>query len=248
MPITIPPFVQYQAALIPIAGRWNNPPPEGDKFISVEIDWGATVPIGRAVQINLNAGPVEFTQIVALAVDNGRSGSDVSFLFPDTGKQLTVPAFAQGTYPVFTSSLSLFVVAEEGLLGDTTVFEILNSMPPPVSVLPSQLQSHSGVVGMNVAPNGSTNLVPAGTNGTLQGFNLTFDIPAGVTGNNTILLQDGMGNSLWASFINGAPTGQAITVTQSGLQLRFANGLYFVVANSTLSAGGGVANVYYSVP
>lgn len=248
MPLTIPPFVAYQSPLIPISARWRSPPPEGDKFIACEIDWGVTVPAGQAVQFSLNAGPIEFSQIVAFSVDNGRSGADVSFIFPDTGRQLTVPAFSQGTYPVFTNAMTFYAIAEAATVGDQTEFEILNSVPPAVSVLPSQEQSHTGVGGLNIAPNQTTPIVPAGINGTLQSFSLSFYIPAGATGFNVISLQDGTGRQLWASFVNGAAAAQNLTFSQSNLGLRFANGINFVVASSTLSAGNGVVNLYYSVP
>lgn len=248
MPLTIPAFVAYQSPLLPIAGRWNTKPSEGDKFIACEIDWGITVPIGKAVQFSLNAGPVEFSQIVAFSVDNGRNGSDASFIFPDTGRQLTIPAFSQGVYPVFTNSLTFYVIAEAASVGDVTEFEILNSMPPPVSVLPSQEQSHGSLAGINLAANGASAIIPAGVNGTLQGFTITAFVPAGATGSNVVYLQDGTGAQVFASFVNGAAQAQSITITQSNLAWRFTNGLNFVVTGSTLSAGNCVVNVYYSVP
>lgn len=248
MPITIPPSVNYQAALIPIAGRWNQPPPEGDFFIPCEIDWGVTVPLGQAVQLSLNAGPVSFSQIIAISVDNGRNGSDVSFIFPDTGRQLTVPAFAQGVFPVFTSALTFYVISEASSAGDITEFEILNSMPPPVSILPSQEQSNARATGIGIGGNASTPIIPAGTNGTLQGFSITFFIPAGATGFCDVALVDGTGKQLWSTFLNGATAAQTIPVAQSNLALRFTNGVNFVVSSSSLSGGNAVANLYYSVP
>src|SRR6185436_3787700 len=203
MPLTIPPFAAYQAALIPVASRWHTKPVEGPKFIPCEIDWGVTVPIGHAVQFSLNAGPVEFSQIVAFSVDSGRFGSRATFIFPDTGKQLTLPPFAQGVYPVFTNSLTFYVQGDDVSTGDVTVFEILNSMPPPVSVLPSQLQSHSGITGLSLSDS-TTALVPAGVNGTLQGFSATVFIPAAATGFCIVSLVDGAGQTIWASFLNGA--------------------------------------------
>jgi len=248
VPLTIPPFAAYQAALIPVASRWHTKPVEGPKFIPCEIDWGVTVPIGNAVQFALSAGPVEFSQIVAFSVDNGRSGGSATFIFPDTGKQLTLPPFAQGVYPVFTNSLTFYVQGDDVLPGDVTVFEILNSMPPPVSVLPSQLQSHSGITGVNIAPNGSTNVVPAGINGTLQGFSITVFVSAAATGFCVVSLVDGAGQSIWASFFNGAAQAQSVPITQGGLSQRFRNGLNLVVSSSSLTSGNAVVNVYYSVP
>lgn len=250
MPLTIPPFAAYQAPLIPVAARWRTPPVEGDKFIPCEIDWGVTVAAGLAVQFALNAGPVEFTQICAFSIDNGRNGSDVSFIFPDTGKQLTVPAYAQGVYPVFTNAATFYVESSSAVTGDVTVFEILNSMPPPVSVLPSQEQSHAsgGSVPLNV--NATTALLPAGTVGTLQAFSLVLNIQTGAAAQScTITLQDGTGAVLWAQgFAYPASTQTVLTINQSGLRLRFVNGLNIVISSTTMTAGAVTANLYYSTP
>lgn len=249
MPIVVPPFVPYQAPLIPIRGLWNHPPPEGDRFIPVEVDWGVTTGLGMAIQISITAfSPVEFSQVCALNVDNGRNGADVDFLFPDTGRQLTVPAYCQGLFPVISNAMTFYVVSSSANVGDVTVFEICNSVPPPVAILPSQEQSHAGVSGIGLAANSVNPLIPAGIVGTLQGFAITLFIPAGATGAATISLQDGTGAGIWATFANGAATEQTVQINQSGLRLRFVNGLNFVVASSTLSAGNAVATVYYAVP
>jgi hypothetical protein len=250
MPLTIPPFVQYQAPLYPIAGRWNRPPPEGDKFIALEIDWGVTVPQGLAVQVALNSGPVEFSQIVAVSVDNGRNGGDVSFIFPDTGRQLTVPAYAQGVYPVFSSALTFYVVSEASATGDVTQFEILNSMPPPVSVLPSQEQSHASVSGLDLHTNGTTTLVPPPTTGTIQGLVLAIAGSAATAGVADFVLQDGTNAVVWHQTIT-IPVGvYQQTIPMSGLRLRFYNGLFAVLSLSTVPAGAAnmSINLYYSTP
>lgn len=249
MPLTIPPFVAYQSTLVPIAGRWNKAPIEGDKFIACEIDWGITVPIGQAVQFALNAGPVEFSQIVAFSVDNGRCGGSASFLFPDTGKQLTVPSNAQGVYPVFTNSLTFYVLGENVLAGDITVFEILNSMPPPVSVLPSQLQSHASITGLSLTTNGVGVVIPAGISGTLQNFTLIVSGGSTTAGVCDFQLVDGTGSALYHQTIT-VPAGyvsQSVPVT--GLQARFVNGINAVVTlSSGITAGNVSINAYYSVP
>jgi hypothetical protein len=232
--------------LIPVNSRWRTKPLEGDKFIAAEIDWGVTVPIGQAVQFSLNAGPVEFSQICAFAVDNGRNGGDVSFIFPDTGRQLTIPPFAQGVFPVFTNALTFYALSENALVGDVTEFEILNALPPPVSVLPSQEQSHAGASGIGLSTNSTTPVVAAGTNGTLQGFTVSGSALASGTGNCEVQISDGTGALLWAAFVS-EPSG-ALSATQSGLQLRFTNGLNFVVSGTTLTGGFAVVNLYYSVP
>lgn len=246
MPITIPPSVAYQAALIPVTARWNVMPPEGPKFIPAEVDWGVTVPIGQAVAFSLNAGPVEFSQIVAFSVDNGRNGGDVSFIFPDTGRQLSVPAFAQGVFPVFTNSLTFYVISENSLAGDITEFEILNTMPPPVSVLPSQEQSNVSTPATGLNVNGSTPAIPAGITGTLQGYEITLNLPT--TGQATVSLVDGAGHTLMSHVFAASAASQTLALTQSNLRLRFTNGVNLVVSASTMPSGNCTANLFYSVP
>jgi hypothetical protein len=249
VPIIVPPFVAYQAPLIALRGLWNQPPPEGDKFIPCEIDWAVSGGPGQAVQFALSSfSPVEFSQIVALYVDNGRNGSDVDFLFPDTGKQLTVPGYCQGLFPVVTNSLTFYVISTGANAGDVTVFEILNSLPPPVAVLPSQEQAHAAVVGVSLTTASTTVIVPPPTTGTLTLFNLilTSASAANVTAN--LVLQDGTGAQLWSQAMTIAPNA-TIPITLSGLRLRFANGLNFIVASPTGAATAAAnINVYYSVP
>jgi hypothetical protein len=253
MPIVVPPFVAYTAPLIPVPCRWRTPPPEGDQMIPVEIDWGNAGP-SHAVQIALTSfSPVLFSQVIALSVDNSRSGADVDFIFVDTGKQLTVPAYAQGVFPVFTNALTFYCAASGALAGDTTVFCILNCEPPPVAVLPSQEQSHSLVqsISLNVAAN--TAIVPPPTTGTLQGFTLAIDVETGAAPpvqHVNLSIQDGTGAVLWAQGyqFNASVTGQTLSIPVTGLKLRFSNGLYLAVIGTTMTGGAATVNVYYSVP
>lgn len=251
MPIIIPPFTPYQAPLIPIRGLWNNPPPEGDRFIPVEIDWGVTTGIGMAVQIAITAfSPVEFSQIVALNVDNGRNGADVDFLFADTGRQLTVPAYCQGLFPVISNAMSFYVVSTGAATGDITVFEICNSLPPPIAIQPSEEQSHAAVPNLDLHTNGSTVLVPAGTTGTVQSFTLAIAGAATTAGAAGFQLVDGTGAVLYTQTI-AIPNGSSNqTVPVTGVRLRFINGLNAVIGSSNVpAASANVAiNLYYSVP
>jgi hypothetical protein len=250
VPIIVPPFVAYQQQLYPLPAKWNTPPPEGDMFIPVEIDWGLTTPVPTdAVQISLTGGPIPFSQIVALSVDNGRSGGSVSFLFPDTGKQLTLPPFAQGIYPIMTNSLSFYVVPDGCTTGDVTVFEILNSLPPPVSVFPAQLQSHASITGMNLSANGTTVVIAAPTSGTVQGFSLTVSGSSTTAGACDFQLADGTGTAIYHQTIT-VPAGYVSQTTpMSGLLMRFTDGLDAVIATTNgITAGNVAINVYYSVP
>jgi hypothetical protein len=132
MPQTVPPFAQFQAPLILRRGLWNAKPPEGDRFCNAEIDWITTRGSLTAVQFLLSDNsPIALSQIVALCVDNSRSGADVDFLFPSSGFLLTVAARTQGLYPVFSNALMFYAIAVSAAAGDITMIQILNSLGPP---------------------------------------------------------------------------------------------------------------------
>jgi hypothetical protein len=250
MSIIVPPFVAYQAPLVPLRGLWNKSPPEGDRYVTGEIDWGITTSGKLGVQISLSGNsPVAISQIIALAVDNSRSGSPAQFIFTDSGFILNVPARNQGTYPVFTNALNFFVVAPASALGDVTAFTVLNSMPPPIAIQPSDLQDKALAVGVNLAVNGSTQVVPATVNGTLEAFDFDATLLAPATAAScTVSLVDGLGAVIWQrSLFAGAPPVQ-ITSTLVGLSLRFFGGLRLVVAGTTITSGVINLNLYYAVP
>jgi hypothetical protein len=249
LPISIPAFSQYQAPLPPLRGLWNAKPPEGDRFVSAEIDWG-TLGGYNAQQISLSGNsPVALSQIVAITADNALSGADAQFLFPDTGHQLIVPAGTQGTYPVFTNALMFYVSAPGSIAGDRLVFQVHNSMPPPVPVAQSKTQNHSAVTGV-ATTNGTTALVPAGVNGTLNSATVSGDAQAGaVTQSMAISLQDGTGKVLWLTILSVAAN-QVVNFNYNptGLNIRFQNGINVVVSSSTIASGYITANAYYSTP
>lgn len=243
MPIVIPEFVQFQGVLFPLRGLWNASPPEGDRFVNAEIDWGSPGLFGvSCVQFQLSGNsPVAFSQIVAMSVDNSRCGSDVDFIYPDSGFVLTVPAFNQGIYPVFTNALMFYANSPNATLGDITIVQILNSQPPPVAIQPTSEQESATFQDINLANNGSTQLVGAGISGTLDGFSLNTSIATGSAG---IQLIDGTGKVLWSGFA----TEPAGTISSpAGFRVRFTNGISFIVAAST-ATGFVTANLYYSVP
>jgi hypothetical protein len=249
MPLTIPAFDQYQQPMFPLRGLWNHKPPEGDKYVNVEIDWTTTTK-GSAVQFALSGNsPVSLSQIVALVVDNGRCGEDVDFIFPDSGFILTVAAHCQGVFPVFTNALMFYASAPNTAAGDVTILQILNSMPPVIPIAPTEQQNRAGVSGVAIA-NGTTVLVPAPTNGTVNALSITIAATAGAGGGNgQITLNDGKGNVLWGANPSvPASTTQTFTYNLTGLNVRFLNGLNVVVAGSTFSGGVIVANAYYTTP
>ncbi len=250
MPLSIPAFDQYQQPLIPLRGLWNHAPKEGDKFVNAEIDWLVTTR-SSAVQFSLSGNsPVSLSQIAALSVDNSRSGSDVDFVFPDSGFVLTVPAHNQLIAPVFTNALMFYASAPNAIAGDTTVFQILNSVPPPIPIQPSTAQNHAGATAIPVTA-GTTQLIPPGINGTLNSLNLVVEVLGGAAeGIITINLIDGTGATLWAMNLS-CPAGvtQTSDYPISGLSVRFINGLRLLVgAPFPMASGAIVVNSYYSVP
>lgn len=245
MPLTIPPFNQYQSPIVPLRGLWNSAPPEGDRFVSAEIDWLVTT-TQQAVQFAISANsPVAFSQIVALAVDNSRCGSDVDFVFSDSGFVLTVPAHEQCVAPVFTNALMFYVIGQSAAAGDVTAFSVLNSMPPPIMVAPPSGQNHA-VVGAIAVANGSTPIVPPPTSGMLNTISMSIAMTAGVA---AVVLQDGLGRSIWGQTFE-LPTGasQTFLVNLTGLNVRFVNGLSCVVSGVTATGGPIDVNVYFTTP
>jgi len=237
--------------MIPLRGLWKKQPPEGEKFVSVEIDW-LTPGVLNCVQFQLAGNsPVVLSQIVCLYVDNARCGSDVTFLFGDSGFVLVVPAYAEGLYPVLTNALMFYASAPKSALGDVTVVQILNSIPPPIAVQLGTQQQSAYVSGISLIANGATQLVPATVNGTLNGFTISVSLVGGAGGGAVnIGLVSGGGGTLWyQNFIAGASQTVNQTIPVTNLRLRFTSGLVASVEGSTgLTGGNAVINVYYSVP
>jgi hypothetical protein len=249
MPLTIPAFDQYQQPLIPLRGLWNVAPKEGDLYVNAEIDWLVTTK-SNAVQFSLSGNsPVAISQIVAVAIDNSRSGADVQLVFADSGFALTCPAHNQVIAPVFTQGLMFYASAPAALAGDVTMLQIFNSNPPPIPIAPSEAQNHANVSGVPLT-NGSTVIVPAGVNGTLNTLSVTISVAAGAAAQSAAVnLYDGSGKLIWA----GNPAVAANSVVSIpynlvGLALRFVNGLNLVVSSSSLTGGYIVVNAYYSTP
>ena len=245
MPVIVPPFVQYQSPMFPLRGLWNHAPDEGDQFVNVEIDWTVSPP-GQAVQFSLSGNsPVALSQIVALSVDNGRSGVDVDFIFPDSGFVLTVPAHDQGVYPVFTNALMFYASAPGSAAGDITIVQILNSLPPPVPVQTTQQQNHARLASVSLA-NGTIPFPElVGINGTLNTMSAAIDPTA--AGSAQLALVDGRGSTVWFAQPIFTAAGPTLYLPLTGLAVRFVNGLSIVITGSTLT-GTAFFNLYYSVP
>ncbi len=251
MPIIVPPFVQYQSPIVPLRGLWNHAPAEGDRFANVEIDWVVTTGGTFAVQIAMSANsPVAISQIAALSVDNKRCAADVSFVFPDSGYVLEIPAFSQGVYPVFTNALTFYVVAPLATTGDVTIAQVLNSIPPVVAIPSEQAQSTNAANGVLLSANSTTQLVPATVSGLVEGMLVTFNISTGgVAQSAGVVIRDGVGDQLWATTLGfAANVTTSYVVPINPVRLRFYQGIQIVISGTTMSAGTVFANVYYSVP
>jgi hypothetical protein len=247
VPQVIPPFDQYQAPVIPLRGLWNKAPAEGDMFATFEIDWMITTQ-QRAVQIAFNANsPVAFSQIAALAVDNRRSGYDVDFVFPDSNFTVTVPAYTQTIFPVFTNAMMFYAVAAEGVVaGNVTVFQVLNSIPPPLQLNPTAMQTANAVNAVQLHNGATAQVIPPGISGTLNGFLITINFAQ--TLGATLELIDGAGTVLWADGTAGT-TGNSQIIQISGLHVRFVNGVQLVVSGvSVPDQAQANVNLFYTTP
>jgi len=251
--IVVPPFVQYQSPIVPLRGLWNAQPGEGDRFVTCEIDWSVTTGPGMAVQFALSGNsPVALSQIVAFNVDNTRNAVDVSFLFPDSGYTLLVPAYSQGVFPVFTNALMFYATAPGADAGDRTVFQVLNSMPPPVSIARTQEQETASVVGFSLETTGTYPVIAAGINGTLILAQMNFVLPPDVAGDFAqVALEDGNGRALWVGLLASSAAEGNVLVSLGPVRIGFVNGVVFNVLRTALppsGASGGTVNVYYESP
>jgi hypothetical protein len=255
MPLIIPAFAQYQAPLVPLRGLWHARPKEGDKFVNAEIDWG-TPGVGTAVQFALSGNsPVAMSQIVALCVDNGRCGADIQFVFPDSGFVLQVPGYNQGVYPVFTNALMFYAVAASNVaLGDVTVIQIFNSMPPPVAIQAASTQQFASIINVNMGVNATTNVIPASVAvGTLVAAEMVATMNNGTASTQAanITLQDGLGTVLYTTEVSvPANSVTSLPINLDPLRLRFRNGVNVVISGTSLTPGGSFlsVNLYYQTP
>lgn len=248
MPVTIPPFVQYQEPIIPLRGLWFEAPKEGPKFANITLSW-VSYP-GGAVQFQMAANsPVALSQIVALYVDNRRCGVDVDFLFTDTGFLLTVPAHAQGLFPVFTNGLMFYAIARGVETTDSTVVQVCNSLPPPVALLPSIANNVAASTAAAIV-NGSTALIASTISGTLNALSITLDITSiAAASNATISLVDGNGAVHWVAIITDVAGGAGVVpINLSGLNTRFRDGLSILVIGAAAPIGFVTVAAYYQTP
>jgi hypothetical protein len=260
--IAVPAAINYPNPLVSLSSKQGNQPPETNRYIPCSIQWG-NGPYGGATLndggpnncVNVfpqNLSPQAFSQIIALNVDNTKCGADVVFTFPDTYQTLTVPAYEEGVFPVFTGSLQFYVQAINGYQSDQTNFSILNFLPPPVAVGRSSLSTKAVSAQINLAVNGSTTILPASFYGTVKSFNVFASFgSAGSAGCNFNLTDGGGGHIGQWQFNLPAAGGDFIGVLAdiSDIDFRVYNGLSGVVTGFTGSIiGAASVNIFYRTP
>jgi hypothetical protein len=256
MPLTIPQFSQYQGVLVPLRGLWNAKPPEGDRFLSAEIDWstvfGGFLPLITCVQFAIGGNsPVALSQIAALFVDNSRCGADVQFIFPDSGFSLTVAAHNQVMMPVLTNALMFYVNAPNAAGNDVTILQVLNSNPPPIPLVAALAQNHASAVQISASSLGGTTVAPTSVSGTLNTLSISLDaVVTGASGVIGLTLNDGNGQLLWETYMTIPTTvGTNYPINVPGLNVRFQKGIVINVGPTTLNAGSYFSiNAYYTSP
>jgi hypothetical protein len=238
--------------LIAVPTRWDQAPVEGSKLIPVEVDWGTMGGASNCVSFNLqNNATLNFSQIVALSIDNSACGSDIEFVFPDTTETLSIPSYSPKTIlPVFTNQTQFWLSCPSAQSEDITRFSILNSMPPPIAVPTTQEQNIASVQSIAGDAVAATPIISASVSGTLENVFLNW-YGSGVSASNANWqLIDGSNNVLGSGVqqtISGAKTVNTALIL-SDVRIRFQNGVSLKV---TLAAAAGSlfsANLYYRTP
>lgn len=260
MPLTLPPLQNYPSPIVSQVARWANPPAEGNRMVPCEILWGTMGGSGALKGVNVqldNNNEINFRQIVALSVDNSGCGADVTFVFQDTGDTLTIPAYAPKTIcEVFTNATSVAVIAgfqsEVVLATDVTRFILHNSLPPPIAVPISEEQNVASVAAAVADGATPVQLVPVGTNGTLEGISVYRASPAaGIAGPaaQAWAIQDGTGKTFASGTFAGGnlSSWNVLLLNMTNVRYRFSNGLAFVQSGGNLGGTYSI-NTPYRTP
>ena len=258
MPINVPPARNYPRPIASLPDPWSTTnPPEGPRLIPLEIMWTSDGGVDQSVAFDVTSGgpgsPNSFTRVAALSVDNSKCGATVRFIFLDTQDTVTIPAYAPKTIvPVFSNSTKFFVIAEGTVLTeDVTRFQVHNTVPPPIAVPISQEQNAATILGVECDGSSILELLPAGTNGTLEGGVVQMSSTINGTAFSTTgyTLEDGDGRTLgvwtWAMTGeegDGTTPENALVWTATGIHMRFTNGLF--IQQSTIYGTVDVDQVY----
>jgi len=253
MTLSVPPSINYQSPLTAVPTKWDRTPSEGSKLIPCEVDWGTMGGPSNCVSFNLqNNATLNFSQIVALSIDNSACGSDIEFIFPDTTETLSIPAYSPKTIvPVFTNQTQFWLSCPNAESEDITRFSILNSLPPPIAVPTTQEQSvaSSGSININTGSGNST-LIASTISGTIESIQVEAQIYSSPGVGYVIwILEDGNSNIIARGneVVNGGQLCFAPFML-SDLRVRFQNGVKFVWTATPPGSAQYNINLYYRTP
>lgn len=262
MGLLTPPSKNYVSPLITIPSRYFTDPPEGPKQVPLEFDWttmGFQTPGTNiwAVSVNVqNNAVLNFSQICSIKVDNSACGSDVQFMFTDTGDVVTIAAGDPcSIVPVFSGATQFVAVALGAEPEDVTRAQLLNFVPYPVTVPPTVEQNNVTTSGL-FTTSAATNIIPAGISGTLEQLLIGVNVPVGqaAAAQISVAIVDGGGsnfllNSLGFAVAAGQVVPYTILFNPAQLNWRFVNGVKISFAPTAWSSPG-LVNVFaaYKVP
>lgn len=259
MPITTPQPKNYGSPLIAFPSFVLNEPTEGRKFVSCEIPWTDDFAgTGKSVLVDMQFNAtLAFSQITALQIDNSQCGSDIQFVFRDTGEVVTIPAYSPyDLVPVLTNNRAMTVTALGPVVLDTDVtrFQILNHLPPPVTVSTSDEQNIIATNSIAFVPS-TTALLPATVNGRMEFAQIILANKGSAEDFKfTVTITDGSAGPrvLGRTQVNLANTNgfNGIILDLQSTRLRFSSGLNLVIAavTGTLAEGTLSVNVGYRRP
>lgn len=253
MALSVPPSKNYQSPLIAVPTKWDQTPVEGSKLIPCEVDWGVMGGPSNCIAFNLqNNATLNFSQIVALSIDNSACGSDIEFIFPDTTETLSIPAYTPKTIvPVFTNQTQFWLSSPNAQSEDVTRFSILNSMPPPIAVPTTQEQNVSVYNNVLIFTTGSQQLVASSIDGTLENAFLSYAGNSGSAGEATWEIIDGNNNVIaGGTILQGAGLVMSPIFNVNDVRIRFQNGLSLTwTTTGSLSSSSAIGvNLYYRTP
>jgi hypothetical protein len=252
LPLVVPPAVNYPNPIVSVPSLPGKEPREGRRSIAFDIPWGSMGGTYHAVNINLADGaPGNFSQILGISCDNSASGSDVQFIWPDTGETVSVPAYTTVIAEVFTNQTQFFVYAPNANPVDDTKFQILNYAPLPVSIPRSVFNSGFGSGSIPMTALTTTQLIPTTVNGTLGQLVITLAIanPTSAFSQN-FTVADGLGDQLGFAAIALATseTFNGPLISLYDMNVRFQQGIKLVQGGSVASGGSVQVDLTYRSP
>jgi hypothetical protein len=248
MALTIPVSTNYPDLLTPVPAVWNKTPIEGVKHIGGSINWGTMGGSGKTVSMNVGgnaAAPI--SHIAAISVDNSQSGADVIVMFPDSGQTIPVPAYQAGTFPVFTTGTQFYMSAPNSLSVDKTTFVVHNAVPPHSNVPKTEFQNVTVVSALTMA-NGTSQVIPATVTGSLAGLVIGAINLGTVPFSASMTMKDGTGATIWRADAAGAAQLTQILTDQTGMQVRFSQGITATIAITGAPNGEFNINLLYRTP